>query len=149
MEQLFRKGIIIALTAFFILAGSQGCKDDYESVIPYVPIDFNLNKSNIIELNIDGGSFYLPNIGYGGIIVFKDMTDNQNPYLAFDATCTYEVSSSIRVETAQGNVVAKCPKCGSEFILMGGTGSPVKGPAIEPLKQYHTFYSGNLINIKN
>ncbi|MGE5393586.1 MAG: hypothetical protein ACM3P1_02525 [Candidatus Saccharibacteria bacterium] len=149
MEQLFRKGIIIALTVLFIMAGTQGCKDDYESVIPYVPVDFNLNKSNIIELNIDGGSFYLPNLGYGGIIVFKDMTDSQNPYLAFDATCPFEISPTYRVVTTQGSGVAKCTKCGSEFILMGGTGSPIKGPATKPLKQYRTSYSGALINIRN
>lgn len=149
MEQLFKKGLIIALTAIFIMTGSQGCKDDYESIIPYVPVDFNLNKSNIIELNIEGGSYYLPNLGYGGIIVFKDMTDGPNPYLAFDATCTHEISPLYRVELTQGNVVAKCPECGSEFILMGGSGSPVKGPAVEPLKQYRTSYSGALINIRN
>lgn len=149
MEQLFRKGFIIALTALFVMAGGQACKDDYESVIPYEPVDFTFNKSNAIELNIDGGSFYLPNLGYGGIIIFKDMTDSQNPYLAYDAACTYEVSSSIRVETTPGSGVAKCPKCGSEFILMGGTGSPVKGPATEPLRQYRTSFSGALINIRN
>jgi Rieske Fe-S protein len=149
MEQYFRKGIIIALTTLFMMAANQGCKDDYESIIPDVPVNFNLNKGNIIELNIDGGSYYVPNEGYGGIIVFKDMTDNQNPYLAFDATCTYEISPTYRVVATQGNVIAKCPKCGSEFILMGGTGSPVKGPAVMPLKQYHTSFSGNNIIIYN
>lgn len=149
MEQLFRKGLIVALTVFFILAGSQGCKDDYESTVPYVPVDFNLNPTNIIELNIPGGSYYLSRLGYGGIIIFRDLVDSQNPFLAYDATCTYDLSTTCHVVADDASGMVRCPCCGSEFILFGGNGSPTKGPAVEPLKQYRTSFSGSLINIRN
>ena len=149
MEQHFRKGFIIALTVLFVTVGSQGCKDDYESTVPYVPVDYNLIPANIIELNIPGGSFYLPRLGYGGVIVFRDLADSQNPFLAYDATCTYELSSTCRVVAADGSGIAKCPCCGSEYILFGGNGNPTKGPAIEPLRQYRTSFSGSIINIRN
>lgn len=149
MVQLLKKGIISVFAALLVLATINGCKDDYESTVPYVPVNYSLNPTNIIELNIPGGSAYLPNLGNGGIIVFRDLVDSPNPFLAFDATCTYELSFDCRVTAADASGLAKCPCCGSEYILFGGNGNPIKGPAVEPLKQYHTSYAGGLINIRN
>ena len=149
MFQFMHKGIITILICIFILAATYGCKDDYNSVVPYIDVYYNIPTTNIIELNIPGGSFYFRNLGYGGIIVFRDLTDNSNPFLAYDATCTYEISSTCRVVAADDSGLVKCPCCGSEYILFGGNGSPTKGPAIEPLKQYQTLYSGGLINLRN
>jgi Rieske Fe-S protein len=149
MNQLLRKGSFIVVTILFFLAGIQGCKDDYESTVPYVPVDFNLNPTNLIELNIAGGSVYLKNLGHGGIIVFRDLTDDPNPFLAYDATCTYDLSPSCKVVVEEGSGLATCPCCGSQFVLFSASGSVTKGPATEPLKQYHTSFSGGLINIRN
>lgn len=136
------------LFCFFLLAGTNACKDDYTSVVPYIYVNFDFNPTNYIEFNIPGGSVLFPNAGYGGIIVFRDLTDSSNPFLAFDATCTYEISSSCKV-VSDGSGIATCPCCGSEFILFGGNGSATKGPAIEPLKQYRTNYIGGRISITN
>ena len=149
MVHLFGKGLKTVLIGIFIVAAINGCKDDYNSSVPYVDVDFTINPSNIIELNIPGGSFYIPRRGYGGIIVFTDLTDNSNPFLAFDATCTYEVLSTCKVAASDGSGIVKCSCCGSEYILFGGNGSPTKGPATEPLRQYQTYYSGALIRISN
>lgn len=149
MNQFFSKGLKTLLVCFFILAGMNGCKKDYNSSIPYVYVDFNVFPTNIIELNIPGGSFYFAKPGFGGIIVFRDLTDDPNPYLAYDATCTYDLSTTCRVAATDNSGKVKCPCCGSEFILFGGNGSPIKGPATEPLKQYHTYYTGGLITIRN
>jgi Rieske Fe-S protein len=108
----------------------------------------NINPTNFIELNIPGGSYYFGNYGYGGVLIFRDLTDSTNPFLAFDAACTYEVSSTCRV-VADGSGLAKCPCCGSQYILFGGNGSPTKGPAIEPLKQYRATYSTGRIIVRN
>lgn len=143
------KGLIRVFICIFILAGINGCKDDYNSVVPYIDVNYSVAPANIIELNIPGGSFYFGNLGYGGLIIFRDLTDSSNPFLAYDATCTYEISSTCRVVADDDSGLVKCPCCGSEFILFGGNGSPTKGPATEPLKQYHTLYSGGLINIRN
>ncbi len=148
MVQLSGKVIKTVLICLFILTGINGCKDDYTSVVPYVYVNENFSITNNIELNIPGGSIYIKNAGFGGIIVFRDLIDSSNPYLAFDAACTHEVSSTCRVVT-DGSGMAKCPCCGSEFILFGGNGSPTKGPAIEPLKQYRTSFNGGRISIRN
>jgi nitrite reductase/ring-hydroxylating ferredoxin subunit len=149
MVQLSGKVLKTVLLSIFILTGINGCKDDYTSVIPYVVVNENFNTTNYIELNIPGGSIYLKNSGFGGLIIFHDLVEGSNPYLAYDAACTYEVSSTVRVEVIEGSGLAKCPKCGSQFILFGGNGSPTKGPAIEPLKQYHTLYTGGRIIVSN
>jgi Rieske Fe-S protein len=148
MNQLFRDFLKVLLICFFLTIGMNGCKDDYSSVIPYARVDLSINPTNYIELNIPGGSYYFANHGYGGVIVFCDLTDAINPYLAFDASCTHEISTTCRV-VADGSGLAKCPCCGSQFILFGGNGSPTKGPAIEPLRQYRTNFSGGRIIIRN
>jgi nitrite reductase/ring-hydroxylating ferredoxin subunit len=149
MVQLSGKVLKTGLFCFFILIGINGCKDDYTSVIPYAVVNENFNLANNIELNIPGGSIYIKNSGFGGLIIFRDLAESSNPFLAFDAACTYEVLSTVRVEVIEGSGLAKCPKCGSEFILFGGNGSPTKGPAVEPLKQYHTIYNGGRIIVSN
>lgn len=149
MIQYITKSLKTVLICIFILSGTNGCKKDYNSVIPYVSVDLNISQANIIELNIPGGSFYIRNQGYGGIIVFRDLTDNSNPFTAYDASCTFEVSTTCRVVDPDVSGVAKCPCCKSEFILFSGSGSPTKGIAKEPLKQYRTSFSGGVINIRN
>lgn len=148
MFHLSRKIYSSLLVIFFLLAGTNACKDDYTSVIPYVYVNMNINPTNFIELNIPGGSYYFADKGYGGIILFRDLTDSSNPFLAYDATCTHEVSTTTRV-VADASGIATCPVCKSQFILFSGNGSPIKGPAIEPLRQYHTSYVGGRIIISN
>jgi Rieske Fe-S protein len=147
MVQFSRNIYKTVLLCFFILIGINGCKKDYVSVIPYVPVYLEINLANKTELNYDGGFIYALG-GYGGIIIFKDAVDSPNPFLAYDATCTHEISTSCRVLT-DGSGVATCPCCGSQFILIMGGGNPVKGPAIEPLKQYRTTFAGGRIIIRN
>ena len=143
-----RKICTTLLFTFFLLIGTNGCKDDYNSVVPYVYVNMNINPTNFIEFNIPGGSYYFPNNGYGGIIIFRDLTESANPFLAFDATCTHEISTTTRV-VANESGIATCPVCKSQFILFGGNGSPIKGPAIEPLRQYKTNYTGGRIIVSN
>jgi nitrite reductase/ring-hydroxylating ferredoxin subunit len=145
----FSRNVMKAFFIFiFLLIGINGCKDDYTSVIPYVYVEFSINPYTEIDLNIPGGSIYIPKQGYGGIIVFHDFVESSNPFLAFDAACTHEVVPSIRV-IADGSGIATCTDCKSQFMLFGGSGSVNKPPAIEPLKQYHTYFSGGRIVIKN
>ncbi len=148
MSRFSRNVYQAILISFFLWTGINGCKDDYMSVIPYVPVNMNINPTNFIEFNIPGGSYYFANQGFGGIIIFRDLTDSSNPFLSFDATCTNEISSNCRV-TSDGSGLAECPCCGSQYILFGGNGSPTKGPATEPLKQYRTSFTGGRIIVRN
>lgn len=148
MNRLRRNILKSLLGSLLLLPGINGCKDDYTSVVPYVYINFSINPTNFIEFNIPGGSYYFPAPGFGGILIYRDIVDSTNPYLTFDTACTYEVSSSTRV-TTDGSGIATCPVCGSQFILIGGSGNPIKGPAVQPLRQYKTYYSGGRIVVRN
>lgn len=148
MVQFSRNVVKAFLVLIFLFVGTTGCEDEYTSSVPYVPVNFTVNPTNIIELNIPGGSFYIPKVGYGGIIIFHDLVESTNPFLAFDATCTYEMLRDIQV-VSDGSGIATCPVCKSQYILFGGDGSATSGPSAEPLKQYPTYYSGGLIVIKN
>lgn len=148
MNQFFGKVYKSVLLFTVLLFGTHACKDEYTSIIPYVYVNMNINPTNYIEFNIPGGSAYFPNAGYGGIIIFRDLTDSSNPFLAFDAACTHEISTTTRV-VANDSGIATCPVCKSQFVLFGGNGSPIKGPAIEPLRQYRTNYTGGRIIISN
>ncbi|HEY3371035.1 MAG TPA: hypothetical protein VGK10_09325 [Prolixibacteraceae bacterium] len=148
MNQYFDKGLKTILICFFVLAGINGCKDDYNSVVPYVRVYLDINLANRTELNPIGG-FFKVNGGFGGIIVFHDLADSSNPFLAYDAACTYDLPAVYSVVAEEGTGVATCPKCGSQFILFSANGSPIKGPATEPLKQYQTTFSGSLISVRN
>jgi hypothetical protein len=150
MFHLSRKIYSSLLVIFFLLAGTNACKDDYTSVIPYVRVNMNIPTANYIEFNIPGGAVYFENYGYGGVIIVENWGDTTNPFLAFDAACTNEILSTVRVEvTDSGSGIATCSECGSEFMLLGGSGSPIKGPAKEPLKQYHCVSSNGRIIVSN
>lgn len=150
MNQLSGKLYKTLLILAFLMIGSNGCKKDYISVIPYVYVNFSIPIANYIELNVPGGSVYLKGVGYGGIIVVNNWGDSTTPYLAYDAACTYEASSSVSVAVKDnGDAYATCPECGSQFMLMGTSGSPIKGPAAQPLKQYNATLVNGLILIHN
>lgn len=147
MNRLRRNILKSLLGSLLLLPGINGCKDDYTSVIPYTPINISINPNNIIDLNTPNGFCYFPSLGYGGILVYKNIDESTNPFLTFDRACTYEVSPTVQV-TSDFSGIATCPKCGSQYILFNG-GIVIKGPAAQPLRQYKTYYSGSRIVIIN
>ncbi|MDP3433568.1 MAG: hypothetical protein Q8T04_11455 [Bacteroidota bacterium] len=147
MAQLSGKVLKTVFIGLFFLTGISGCKDEYVSVIPYTPVYLDINLANRTEL-IPVGGYFKVNGGYGGIIIYHDGADSSQPFFAFDATCTYEISAKCSVET-DGSGVAICPCCGTQYMLVFGYGSPQKGLATEPLKQYKVTYSNGRLIIKN
>ncbi|MDR2682902.1 MAG: hypothetical protein LBB64_03415, partial [Dysgonamonadaceae bacterium] len=55
---------------------------------------------------------------------------------AYDLACPHEIDRNVRViPDAEGT--AHCPKCGSVFVTMWGTGLPEKNSvATQPLRSY-------------
>lgn len=116
---------VLLLTVF------SSCNDLDNHVVPNVPVSFTVNLNIANDLTIPGNSLYFPNDGYGGVLVYCELPGS---YYAFDATCTYEVSRTCIA--ANDGVLATCPCCGSQFILISGA-YPSIGPATLPLKQYN------------
>jgi len=138
------------LILFFLLLGSNACKDTNNSLVPYKDVNMNINPTNYIELNIPGGVAYFKDEGYGGVLIVNNWGDDLNPYLAFDACCTKELSADTRVEVVEnGSGYVVCPVCGSKFMVFGSAGLPVKGPATHPLKQYRALGANGRIIVTN
>jgi Rieske Fe-S protein len=116
---------------FFILFSiTNSCDKIQDSQVPSVPFSFTINLTIANELTIPGNSLFFPG-GYGGVIVFCEMTD---VYYAYDATCTNEVSQTCKV--VNSGVLGECSCCKSKYLFAGG-GYPAKGPAAAPLRQYN------------
>ena len=128
---------ILSLLLLNFLTVFLSCDKLNNSPVPYVNVNFAVNLNIVNELNIPGTSVCFPHYGYGGVIIYCELPGS---YLAFDATCTEEISSDCRLKN--DGVVAECPCCGSTFILIDN-GYPGKGPATIPLKQYHVSLINN------
>ncbi len=127
--------LITKVALFVFMSGLMfilpSCNDDNNNIIPYVPFSFSVNLNIVNDLNVPGNSVFFPNAGYGGVIIYCELPGS---YYAFDATCTYEISTTCRA--VNEGVLATCPCCESQFILISGA-YPSRGPAEMPLKQYH------------
>jgi Rieske Fe-S protein len=116
---------------YILIAITVSCDKIQDSNIPNVPVAFTINLNIANGLTIPGNSIFIPNEGFGGVIVYCELPGQ---YFAFDATCTYEISQTCKI--ANEGVLGTCSCCESQFILIGGA-FPSKGPAAAPLKQYN------------
>ena len=131
MKQLILKIRKYFMVFLLLMLFSVACEKPQRTPVPNVPVSFTINLNIVNELTVTGNSVYFPNVGYGGIIVYCELPGS---YFAFDATCTYEVSRGCIAKNE--GVLAECPCCKSQFILISGA-YPSRGPAEMPLKQYN------------
>lgn len=136
--------LIISVFFGFILFASCN-KDPRNDVIPYVPVNINIYVTDpaFFELSVIGGFSYIAG-GSKGIIVYRQ---TQDLFLAFDRHCTYNVDAGCSVQTDSSLVFLEDTCCNSSFLLYDGTVS--SGPASIPLKQYATYFDGNVLQISN
>jgi cytochrome b6-f complex iron-sulfur subunit len=64
----------------------------------------------------------------------------QDTFAAVTAVCTHEACTI----TGVSGTIYVCPCHGSQFSATGGV---VKGPAAQPLRQFTTRFSGNVLTI--
>lgn len=139
-----RKGIrilLLWLTGFCLFAA---CDKDKHRVIPYEPVFLTINLNIVNDLMVPGNSVMVPHHGYAGIVVY--CFEPGSIYYAYDAACTNEISRDCGVKTE--GVLATCPCCDSQFMLMGDA-SPAKGPATFPLQPYNTSVVANTLRVYN
>jgi Rieske Fe-S protein len=130
MSQLVLKNIKIFIAVVLSTVLTVSCDKNQNSLIPNVPVSLTINLNIINDLTVPGNSHFFPNVGYGGIIVYCELPGS---WYAFDATCTHEISTTCKVENE--GILGTCSCCGSQYVFVGGT--PSKGPAALPLKQYN------------
>jgi Rieske Fe-S protein len=131
------------MTAVLVVALVTACDKERNEVIPYVPVSFTVDLAIMNELTVAGNSAYFRGVGFGGVVIYCEFPGS---WYAFDAACTHEIDPKVPVGLE--GPVATCPRCHSQFLLMGG-GYPAKGPATFPLQAYHVSVTGNFLRIYN
>ena len=122
------------------------CGKVEESVIPDVDFAYTIDLTIYNEFNVAGNSILIPGVAYGGVIVY---CETPGSFYAYDAACTHEVSTSCYVGEPNtiGSITVTCPCCSTEYVLIGG--SPISGPAVQPLRPYNVSSSGSTLRIYN
>ena len=134
---------LTALIFFIILISSCVDRNDYIRDV-YVNIEIPLNQPEYSDLDAIGNSMFISG-GVKGIILYHL---NVNDYRAFDRNCTFEPSSACAYIDSIDATIASCSCCESKF-LIDQDGVTANGPALLPLKQYYTSYSGGILKIRN
>ena len=130
--------VLISGIILFFAACSKSNSQDSSSNVPYVAVNLsiNINNSNYATLAPVGGIAYLVNVGYRGIMLYRLSTTT---IMAYDRTCTYDISDANGIISAESNGTAICPECNSIYNLSNG--SVNTGPTTIGLKVYTTTYN--------
>ena len=123
------------------------CEKQDENINPFIPdVSFektiNLSLPNYDNLNYNGGSYFLQNVGVKGVILFN----LNNSILAWEASCPNEKPSNCSTMEIQGLQV-EC-KCNSNLYSLAN-GQPLKINNSYPMVAYFTQKSGNSLRIYN
>lgn len=136
----------------FVVILFSSCIKDKEHEFPYVPVNFTINvltDPGYLMLQAQGNSLVITyhdlgysSLGYGnnGVIVYNE---GGGKFLAFDATCPYDLPEINLVKLTETSGMAVCPKCKSEYVLPGYGMPTVDGPAFYPLHEYNCYYNVN------
>tara|TARA_B000000532_G_C18875251_1_gene410308 strand:- start:1955 stop:2368 length:414 start_codon:yes stop_codon:yes gene_type:complete len=136
------KKLIISLFLFIFFSSCIDRNDYIRDV--YVNIEIPLNQPEYSDLGAIGNSIFISG-GVKGIIIYHL---NVNDYRAFDRNCSFEPSSECAYIDSINATIASCSCCESKF-LIDQEGVTANGPALLPLKQYYTSYSGGILKITN
>ncbi len=138
-----KKIFVFACLLVFIPLFFYGCKKDYHSSIPYMPVDCRLYPNLFAHDYCPIGTSILINdrtaCGYKGLLVFR-ISDSY--FLAFDACCPLDVEKSKPALVIDaGKSTAHCPTCNTKYRLLDG--NPAGGATSESLLQYNCDWNGS------
>ena len=144
----FRAALLPLATVVLL---SWGCKKNNATVVPYVPVDININV-NLPEYNAlasVGGWAYITG-GSEGLIVFRKSLD---AFTAMDRNCPVQPQDLCKITVENNNILAVdtfCCHC--SFLLQDGSlvsnPNSVNGAGIG-LKLYNTTFNGTNLHIFN
>ena len=136
------KSIIILFLSLLFLSSCVNRNDYIQDV--YVNIEIPINQPEYAGLNAIGNSIFITG-GVKGIIIYHA---NINDYRAFDRNCSFEPSTQCAYIDSINSTIASCNCCSSKF-LIDQNGITANGPALLPLKEYYTSFSGGILKIRN
>ena len=154
--KFLRNRILRTIVVVFFCFCCWACAEEYISPIPNMPVNIRLDLLFEQDLkNLTG----FPKIireepigkrqGFGGVLIVHGIGDTEPPLFAFDLACPHEANHTITVIPDSAGK-ARCPKCGSVFITLWGTGMP-EGQSVSryPLKSYSVTMQNTTCLISN
>ncbi|MDR0540628.1 MAG: hypothetical protein LBH19_00275 [Dysgonamonadaceae bacterium] len=121
------------------------CEDPVVSPIPSAPVYLELNLAFIdndlmpvlAAKSITQQRLDIDKLGFGGVlIVHGSGSGGLVDLYAYDLACPHEIDRNVRV-IPDNEGKAHCPKCGSVYLTMWGTGWPEKNSLSKyPLRSY-------------
>jgi len=134
-----RPFLLIVITCLLL-----SCDSPIYSPVPSALVNFELNlnyaDSDLVPA-LAAKSFTKPRLstdrlGFGGVLVVNGYGSGLLNLFAYDLACPYEVDRNVTV-IPDNMGKARCPKCGSVYITMWGTGVPEKGSVSKyPLRSF-------------
>lgn len=142
-----RRNIFLLVVLLFWSAFSACDTPTTEDFYPYAPVFLRLNLYSEARVLVEPFSYYVVKaprvadeyVGLAGVVVVHGITaaSSGTVYYAYDLACPHELPELVATEPMQreeGKV--RCPRCGTEYDLMLGTGHPERGEGKIPLKAY-------------
>lgn len=135
--------IIVAMLSVLV-----GCGHTAEPTTPIAPVHATLylHAPKYRPLLSAGGIVLLTSpqtanerLGYAGLVVVRALSGDE--FYVFDLACPYERGAIQRLEVRDLEV--RCPKCGSAYEVLHGSGVPISGPSRSPLRRYRAQYDAH------
>ncbi|MEO6884090.1 MAG: hypothetical protein ABI199_08700 [Bacteroidia bacterium] len=136
-------GIFMLLSLFLNNSCSKGTDPSTDtstsSAVPYVAVNISINTGNLLYKSLEtvGGTLTLTG-GYRGILLYRK---DANTIVAYDRTCTYNITDGNGVVQVQNNGTAICLDCSSTYNLYNG--SVNSGYSTIGLKAYTTTFNAS------
>ena len=121
-----------------------GCGKDHYCDVPIGDATCQIDPNSPLYpgLNTMTGYEYLIG-GYQGMVVVRT---GWNEFMAYECTCPHD-HGRLAMDKDYGNLVLRCPLCGSGFSTFGD-GFPLDGSLTScPLYHYNTYYDGAILYI--
>lgn len=121
-----------------------GCGKDHYCDVPIGDATCHIDPNSPLYpgLNTMTGYEYLIG-GYQGLAVIRT---GWNEFMAYECTCPHD-HGRLEMDKEYGNLVLRCPQCGSGFSTFGD-GFPLDGSLTScPLYHYNTYYDGAILYI--
>jgi nitrite reductase/ring-hydroxylating ferredoxin subunit len=124
----------------FLNSCSKGINPEASTAIPNVSVhlSININSSPYTTLLKVGGVAYASG-GYRGLLLYRR---DANTIMAYDRTCSYNLSDANGIVDSQTNGTGICLACGSTYNLYNGNVNT--GPSTIGIKSYATSFNSGL-----
>jgi len=153
MKKLFLLNINTLAAVFvgvLLLSSCNTTTVQYDIPEPYVDETVYLSDPSSFNLTVIGGQLYLPNVGHGGVVIYRRYYDQAfYDFAAYELACPYHWADACGLlSSSNGDLYLTC-RCGDhQYQLLDG--QSVDTSYTLPVKEFNCSFDGvNIIRISN